>query len=84
MVARLRAAGFDPEGCTLYSYASVQAIAERAKRPGSLEPARVAAALRGGAPVGTVLGPVAFDAKGDVRDPRYAIYVWGPDGQYRE
>lgn len=84
VVSRMRAAGFDPEGYTLYSYASVQAIVEGAKRSGSLEPARIAAALRGGAPVATVLGPVAFDAKGDVRDPRYAIYMWQPDGQYKE
>ena len=84
VVGRLRAAGFDPEGYTLYSYACVQAIADGAKRSGSLDPARIAAALRGGAPVATVLGPVAFDAKGDVRDPKYAIYVWGTDGQYKE
>ena len=49
-----------------------------------LDPVRVASALRGGAPVPTVLGPVAFDAKGDIKDPRYAIYVWERDGQYRE
>ena len=84
VVTRLRAAGFDPEGYTLYSYACVQAIAEGAKRSGSLEPARIATVLRGGASVGTVLGTVAFDAKGDVRNPRYAVYVWGADGQYRE
>lgn len=83
VVERLRAAGFDPEGFTLYTYAAVQAIAAGAARAGALDPARVAAALRGGAPVPTVLGPVAFDAKGDIKDPRFAIYVWR-DGQYRE
>ena len=84
VVERLRAAGFDPEGYTLYSYAAVQAVAAGAARAGTLDPARVASALRGGAPVPTVLGPVAFDAKGDIKDPRYAIYVWQRDGRYRE
>ena len=83
-VARLRAAGFDPGGCTLYSYAAVQALAEGIARAGRPDPARVAAALRGGAPVPTVLGPVAFDAKGDVRDPRFAVYTWRRDGRYAE
>ena len=43
----------------------------------TIEKAREAARIR--------LGRVAaaFDAKGDIKDPRFAIYVWR-DGQYRE
>ena len=24
----------------------------------------------------TVLGPITFDAKGDVKEPTYVVYVW--------
>ena len=44
--------------------------------PGSDDPAKVAQALENGQPVDTVLGPVRFDSKGDIQDPRYDINVW--------
>ncbi|MBV9077675.1 MAG: branched-chain amino acid ABC transporter substrate-binding protein, partial [Methylobacteriaceae bacterium] len=81
-VDAMRAGGFDPEGYTLYTVAAVQAWAQAATKAGSLEAQKVAAALRGQS-FDTVLGPLSFDAKGDVRDPKYVLYVW-KDGKYGE
>jgi branched-chain amino acid transport system substrate-binding protein len=82
-VAKFRAAGFDPEAYTLYSYAAVQSIAEAIKRAGSPDPKKASAALRGGAPVSTVLGSLAWDAKGDITKLDYVMYVW-KNGDYVE
>ena len=72
---------YEPEGFTLFSYAVVETIAEGVRRAGSDDPAKVAKALKDGKPVETVLGPVQFDAKGDIKDPRYDINLWH-EGKY--
>ncbi|MFY9287759.1 MAG: branched-chain amino acid ABC transporter substrate-binding protein [Alphaproteobacteria bacterium] len=74
-VKRIRARGFDPEGITLYSYAAVQVMAEALKRAGSTDLPKVITALHE-APFPTVVGNIAFDAKGDVTKPDYIIYRW--------
>jgi branched-chain amino acid transport system substrate-binding protein len=74
-VKRIRATGFDPEGTTLYTYAAVQALAEAIRRAGSADEAKIAGALHEGS-FPTVIGPVEFDAKGDVKQPDYIIYRW--------
>ncbi|MDR3450919.1 MAG: branched-chain amino acid ABC transporter substrate-binding protein [Alphaproteobacteria bacterium] len=74
-VKRIRAKGFEPEGLTLYSYAAVQVIADAATRAGSFDVAKVSAELHKGAYT-TVVGDIAFDAKGDVTDPNYILYQW--------
>jgi branched-chain amino acid transport system substrate-binding protein len=79
-VKRIRAAGFDPEGNTLYSYAAVQVVAEALRRAGSVDLKKVIAALHEGS-YPTVIGNLAFDAKGDVTKPDYIIYRWA-DGNY--
>ena len=73
---QFKAQNYEPEGFTLFSYGVVQAIAEGIKRAGSDDPAKVAAALENGQPVDTVLGPIKFDSKGDIQDPRYDINQW--------
>ncbi|WP_134496647.1 ABC transporter substrate-binding protein [Microvirga pakistanensis] len=71
---------FVPEGFTLFSYAVVQAIAGGIAKANSTDPAAVAKTLRG-TTVDTVIGPVGFDEKGDIKNPRYDINVW-KNGQY--
>lgn len=78
---QFKAQKYDPEGFTLFSYGVVQAIAEGIKRAGSDDPSKVAKALKDGQPVETVLGSIQFDAKGDIKDPRYDINLWH-DGKY--
>ncbi|MCP8937638.1 branched-chain amino acid ABC transporter substrate-binding protein [Alsobacter sp. SYSU M60028] len=80
-LALFKSQNYEPEGFTLFSYAVVQAIAEGVKRAGSDDPAKVAKALKDGKPVETVLGAIQFDAKGDIKDPRYDINLWH-DGKY--
>jgi branched-chain amino acid transport system substrate-binding protein len=82
-VDELRATGFTPGGFTLFSYATVQALAEGVRRAGKTDGAAVAHALRAGGPVDTVFGPVAFDAKGDVEGMTYEMNVWR-DGRYEK
>ena len=78
---QFKAQGFDPEGFTLFSYGVVQAIADGIKKAGSDDPKAVAKTLESGDAVETVMGPVKFDSKGDIKDPRYDINVW-KEGKY--
>ena len=80
-VDQFKATGYDPEGFTLFSYAVVQAMAEGEKRAGKVDGKAIAQALRTGGPVDTVLGPVAFDEKGDLTANAYDINLWH-DGKY--
>jgi branched-chain amino acid transport system substrate-binding protein len=76
VVDEFRAMGYEPAGFTLFSYATVQALAEGVRRAGKLDGGAVAHALRTGDPVDTVFGPVAFDAKGDAEGMTYEMNVW--------
>ncbi|MCX5496997.1 branched-chain amino acid ABC transporter substrate-binding protein [Kaistia dalseonensis] len=82
-VGEFRAAGFEPEAYTLYSYASVQVIAAAIEKAGSADPQKVAEVLKSGGPFETVIGPLSFDAKGDRTTADYVMYVWkkGEDGK---
>ncbi len=73
---QFKAQGFDSEGFTLFSYGVVQAIAEGIKRASSDDPKAIVKALEDGKSVETVMGPVRFDSKGDILDPRYDINIW--------
>jgi branched-chain amino acid transport system substrate-binding protein len=76
VVDEFRATGYEPEGFTLFSYATVQALAEGVRRVGKVDGAAIARALRTSDPVPTVFGPVTFDAKGDVGGMIYEMNVW--------
>ena len=56
-------------------------VAEGMKRTNSEDPVKVAAALKNGPPVDTVVGPVSFDQKGDLKNATYDINIWH-DGKY--
>ena len=73
-VAELTALKEDPTGYVLYSYATIQVWAEAAAKAGSTDGTKVAAELKAGGPFPSVLGPITFDAKGDVVNAAYAIY----------
>ncbi|MGE0008186.1 MAG: branched-chain amino acid ABC transporter substrate-binding protein [Parvibaculaceae bacterium] len=84
VVARFKAAGYDPEGATLYAYAAVQAYAQAvAAAGGAADNRKLAEWLRSGAALKTVLGRISLDRKGDVRDARYVWYRWH-DGDFAE
>jgi branched-chain amino acid transport system substrate-binding protein len=60
----------------------VQVFVEAATRAGSIELGALVRALHEGA-YDTVLGPITFNAKGDVSNFEYAMYRWH-DGSYEE
>src|SRR5579872_6984283 len=80
-VEEIKKTGFQPEGFTLFAYAVIQTLAEGMRRTNSEDPVKVAAALRSGPPVDTVVGPVSFDEKGDVKGTVYDVNIWH-DGKY--
>jgi branched-chain amino acid transport system substrate-binding protein len=80
VVARFRAAKYEPEGYTLYAYGGIQAWAQAVGKAGALDPSKVAASLRSHQ-FETVLGKIGFDKKGDVTSPAWVWYVW-KQGKY--
>jgi branched-chain amino acid transport system substrate-binding protein len=75
VVKRFRAAGIEPEGYVLYTYAAIQTWAQAAKKAGSTNFDKVVKALNTGK-FNTVLGTIGFDQKGDVTAPGYVFYKW--------
>jgi len=76
------AEGYNPEGYTLYTYAAIQAFAAAANKAKSLKVDDLSKALKS-MTVDTVIGPLSWDKKGDVTDPKYVFYVW-KDGKYAQ
>ena len=83
VVARFRARNVDPEGYVLYTYAAIQIFAAAAAKTNGVDPRRIAASLKADGPWQSVLGPISFDAKGDVTVPDYVFYIWR-NGTYAE
>ena len=82
VVDKFMAQGYNPEGYTLYTYAAIQVFAAAAEKAKSVKVDDLAKALRG-MTVETVIGPLSWDKKGDITDPKYVFYVW-KDGKYAE
>lgn len=83
VIEKFRAAGFEPEGYTLYAYATLQAIAAAFNGAGSTDGAKAAAWLKAN-PVETVMGTKAFDEKGDLKVSDYVLYQWDANGKYKQ
>ena len=82
VVDKFKAKGINPEGYTLYTYAAMKIWADAANAAGSTDLEAITAKLNGTS-YETVLGPIAFDAKGDVTEASYVWYIW-KDGKYGE
>jgi branched-chain amino acid transport system substrate-binding protein len=83
LVQRFTDQGYNPEGATLYAYAAVQAFVQAAEATGGTDSHRMAQWLRGGNRISTVVGPITFDAKGDVTAPHFEWFRWS-GGHYGE
>ena len=83
VIEAFRAADYNPEGYTLQAYAAVQAFAQAATATRSVDGRTLSQWLRAGNVLNTVLGPLALDAKGDVKDASFAWYKWS-EGTYAE
>lgn len=84
VVETFRKLGYEPEGYTLYSYASVQAIAAAMKGSGELQDGRVLAKWLVENGASTVMGPAKWNPKGDLLKSGYVMYVWDQKGKYAE
>ena len=82
VVDKFMAEGYNPEGYTLYTYAAIQAFATAANKAKSLKVDDLSKALKS-MTVDTVIGPLSWDKKGDVTDPKYVFYVW-KEGKYAQ
>ena len=82
LVKQFKAAGIDPEGYVLYSYAALQVFEQAATQAGSLDRKKVLKAMKKGK-FNTVLGTLSFDKKGDVSLPGYVFYEWSK-GNYKQ
>src|SRR5664279_1356724 len=76
VVAEFKAKGYEPEGYTLYSYAGMQIIKQAIEKANSAEPKKVAEVMHSGMAFKTVLGDIAYDAKGDRTSMDFVWYVW--------
>jgi len=84
LVEKFRAAGFEPEAYTLYSYAAMQVIVQAAAKAGANDAQKVAETIKASGPWTTAIGELGYDSKGDITRPDYVMYKWGKgdDGKY--
>jgi branched-chain amino acid transport system substrate-binding protein len=75
LLARFREHGLGSRPFGIGAYAAIQVWAQAVERAGSLELAPVARVLRRGW-FDTVLGPIAFNDKGDLRNAPWQWQVW--------
>ncbi len=83
VVKEFKDKGIDPEGYVLYTYAAVQIWAEAATKAGTTDSKKVSETLKASGPWDSVLGPISFNAKGDITKSDYVLYQWH-DGNYHE
>lgn len=76
VVKEFKARGLNPETYTLNAYAAVEIIKEAAEKAKSLDPAAIAKQMHSGQQFTTVLGDISYDARGDLTQPDYSIFVW--------
>ncbi|HIJ84884.1 MAG: amino acid/amide ABC transporter substrate-binding protein, HAAT family [Magnetococcales bacterium] len=83
VVEQLRKTGYEPEGYTLYAYATMQIIAAAITATRSTDGATLAKWLHTN-DVPTVMGSKGWDAKGDLKVSDYVMYRWNAKGSYAE
>ena len=83
IIERFEAREYKPEAYTLYIYAAVQILKQAIEATKSEDPKTVAAYMRTGVNFNTVIGDIAFDDKGDIKQVGYVMYTWlkQPDGR---
>ena len=75
LVQRFRAVEYEPEGYTIHTYAALQVWAEAVEQAGTVDAAAVSEVMRLRT-FNTVLGELAFDARGDLTEHDYTWYRW--------
>lgn len=84
LIKRFEANNYKAEAYTLYSYASMQAVAKAFEQT-ALDGEAAAEWLKSGKnSVATVLGPKSWNKKGDLTTIDYVMYKWDKSGSYNE
>mgnify|MGYP003626032466 CR=1 FL=1 len=83
VVTQFRDNGYEPEGYTLYAYATLQIIAQAMNSAKSVEGENLAQWLKLN-PVTTVMGEKSWNNKGDLKKSDYVMYYWDKSGKYFE
>lgn len=83
VVDAFRKSGYEPEGYTMYSYSTVQDVVAALKATNSTKGDVLAKWLKSNT-VQTVMGPKAWDKKGDLTVSDYVVYQWKPDASYAQ
>ncbi len=83
IVEAFKAKGIDPEGYTLYTYAAMQVWSQAAKKAGTTDAKKVMETMKAGK-WDTVIGPIEYDAKGDIKQIDYVVYKWDAKGGYAQ
>jgi len=83
VVDEFRKEKYEPEGYTLYAYATLQSIAQAIKATGKTDGVILAKWLKSNK-VSTVMGSKAWDKKGDLKTSDYVMYKWDTKGNYGE
>ncbi len=83
VVDDFRKKGTEPEGYTLYAYASVQTLAAAFNGAKSNKGEDAAKWLKAH-PVKTVMGEKTWDSKGDLKVSDYVVYQWDKEGKYHQ
>ncbi len=84
VVESFRKTGYEPEGYTLYAYASVQAIAAAIKGTSEVRDGHKLSKWLVENGASTVMGPHNWTKKGDLQKSGYVMYVWDTKGKYAE
>jgi branched-chain amino acid transport system substrate-binding protein len=80
IIKKLESKNIEPESYLLNAYASVQILADAARKIKSTDTKKLAEELRSGTNFKTVIGEISFDKQGDRTRSDYAIFVWKKSG----
>jgi branched-chain amino acid transport system substrate-binding protein len=83
VVENFRQQGIEPEGYTLYSYASIQIVAHAMESTKSSDGYTLSKYLKENT-IKTVIGDKSWNSKGDLKKSDYVMYQWKADGTYSE
>ncbi len=83
VIETFRASGYEPEGYTLYAYATIQALTSAMDATNSTNLDKMADWLHGNS-VNTVLGEKSWDSKGDLKVSDFVMYQWDAKGKFRQ
>lgn len=76
LAQRMAALKVPSDGFTIQAYVALQILAEAIEKSGSTNPEAVAEFLHSGRNFDTVIGPISFDEKGDIKSDIFKINQW--------